>query len=78
MVQIMWTTTAMLLPLLLPISLTTITILFNNEVLVVDANPKSRPYVAYRTSPFDQESGFASRRIMENGDEQRGGDGGGR
>ena len=33
------------------------------------ANPKSRPYVAYRTSPFDQDE-FVSRRIMEDGIEQ--------
>ena len=43
--------------------------------VVVQANPKSRPYVAYRTSPFDQDD-FVSRRIMEDGVEQRGGDGG--
>jgi len=43
-------------------------------VLEVQANPKSRPYVAYRNSPFDQE--VVSRRIMEDGEEQRGVDGG--
>ena len=39
-------------------------------------NPKSRPYVAYRTSPFDQE--IVSRRIMEDGAEQSSMEGGGR
>ena len=37
------------------------------------ANPKSRPYVAYRTDPFDQE--IVSRRILEDGAEQRGTEG---
>ena len=41
------------------------------------ANPKSRPYVAYRTSPFDQDE-FVSRRIMEDGIEQSNSDKGGR
>ena len=41
------------------------------------ANPKSRPYVAYRTSPFDQDE-FVSRRIMEDGIEQSSSDKGGR
>ena len=75
-VKMMWTTIA--LPLLLPISLTIVLLFINNKVVVVHANPKSRPYVAYRTSPFDQEDGFVSRRIMENDDEQRGGEDGGR
>jgi len=39
------------------------------------ANPKSRPYVAYRTSPFDQDE-FVSRRIMEDGIEQSSNKGG--
>ena len=36
----------------------------------VQANPKSRPYVAYRTSPFDQE--IVSKKILEDGVELRG------
>ena len=34
----------------------------------VDGNPKSRPFVAYRTNPFDQDA----RKIMENGEESSG------
>ncbi|KAL9184345.1 hypothetical protein ACHAXT_002431 [Thalassiosira profunda] len=37
------------------------------------ANPKSRPYVAYRTDPFDQD--IVARRILEDGAEQRGTEG---
>ncbi|KAL3779886.1 hypothetical protein HJC23_001476 [Cyclotella cryptica] len=42
---------------------------------VVEANPKSRPYVAYRGNPFDQE--IVTRRILEDGLELRGTGGGG-
>ena len=43
---------------------------------VVQGNPKSRPYVAYRTDPFDQD--IVSTRILNDGVETRGGrDGGG-
>ena len=34
----------------------------------VDGNPKSRPFVAYRTNPFDQDA----RKIVENGEETPG------
>ena len=40
---------------------------------LVEANPKSRPYVAYRGNPFDQE--IVSRKILEDGVEIRGGGG---
>ncbi|KAL7546243.1 hypothetical protein ACHAWF_009577 [Thalassiosira exigua] len=40
----------------------------------VRANPKSRPYVAYRTDPFDQEIVGDGRRVLEGGVEARGGD----
>ena len=45
------------------------------DVVYVRANPKSRPYVAYRTSPFDQDVGGGSvpLRIMEDGVETGGG-----
>ena len=44
-------------------------------VTFVRANPKSRPYVAYRTSPFDQDVGGGNvpLRIMEDGAETGGG-----
>ena len=47
------------------------------DVVYVRANPKSRPYVAYRTSPFDQDVGGGSvpLRIMEDGVETGGGSG---
>lgn len=40
-------------------------------IVVVEANPKSRPYVAYRTDPFDQE--IVSTKVLANGAEIRGG-----
>jgi hypothetical protein len=40
---------------------------------LTEANPKSRPYVAFRSSPFDQE--IVSRKILEDGIEKRGGGG---
>ena len=46
-------------------------LLRRDAVVVVRANPKSRPYVAYRTSPFDQDD-FVARRILADGAEQRG------
>ena len=58
------TTTLIALCIVVPIAL-------HHVVVQVQANPKSRPYVAYRTSPFDQQE-FVSRRIMEDGVEQRG------
>ncbi|KAL7496238.1 hypothetical protein ACHAWT_005887 [Skeletonema menzelii] len=44
-----------------------------NEILLVSGNPKSRPYVAYRTDPFDQE--IVSTQILSDGVETRGGGG---
>ena len=41
--------------------------------LFAEANPKSRPYVAYMTHPFDQE--IVTKRILKDGDEVRGGGG---
>ena len=55
--------------------LATTTIILQNELPFVQGNPKSRPYVAYRTDPFDQE--IVSTRILSDGVETRGGSGGG-
>jgi len=44
-------------------------------LLLVEANPKSRPYVAYRTDPFDQEIVKGSI-LLQDGVEVRGGRGG--
>eukprot|EP00577_Skeletonema_sp_RCC1716_P025264 CAMPEP_0113420034 /NCGR_PEP_ID=MMETSP0013_2-20120614/27114_1 /TAXON_ID=2843 ORGANISM="Skeletonema costatum, Strain 1716" /NCGR_SAMPLE_ID=MMETSP0013_2 /ASSEMBLY_ACC=CAM_ASM_000158 /LENGTH=182 /DNA_ID=CAMNT_0000307489 /DNA_START=74 /DNA_END=619 /DNA_ORIENTATION=+ /assembly_acc=CAM_ASM_000158 len=46
-------------------------ITIQNGILQVQGNPKSRPYVAYRTDPFDQE--IVSTRILADGVETRGG-----
>jgi hypothetical protein len=42
-------------------------------IIGIHGNPKSRPYVAYRTDPFDQE--IVSTRILSDGVETRGGGG---
>lgn len=42
--------------------------------IVAQANPKSRPYVAYRTDPFDQE--IVTTRVLFDGIETRGGSSG--
>ena len=60
---------------MIPRAFTKVSLLLLVILQQTQANPKSRPYVAYRTSPFDQDE-FVSRRIMEDGIEQSSNKGG--
>ena len=55
------------------IAIKTLIVIQSGVLYLAEANPKSRPYVAYRGDPFDQE--IVSRKILEGGIEKRGGSG---